>query len=269
MISCIVFFYCVQYYQLPFFPGHRFLVIDSPTIKKPGFQKNIHVSHSHKDIKYDYLYPPDPMSLTSVFCLDSVVHQVTSVMKVAHLTAIDAQFIVVANPGSLEASIQSGFYSKEYWLGRYKALTVYEQKRFGSGNRLFEHIKDKTLLLFDRSFPFRRGQNGKWKVENSIVKRECGPGWYFLGNAMWFGNSFSPGDVRRDYTYDSGYFMFKDSAKPKMMIWVWLYPDLEEIYGVRELRLCLISTYRVMGLTYITYVPESKILKRSVLIDET
>jgi hypothetical protein len=263
-----VFMYCVQYYALPFFPRQRFLVIDVITTRKPGFQRGLHCSSSHKDIKYDYLYPPDPMGLTSCYCLDTVTQSVTSAMGVPHRTAVEAQFILVANAGSLESSIHSGFFTKEYWTVRYNSMSKHEQSRFGSIDRLLLHIRQKTVLFFERSFPYRRGHMTAWRVENSVVKRDFGPGWYFTDHAMWYGHSYSPGDCRDDYQYDSGYFIFRDTVKPKNILYAILKPVLEEIYGTKHLKLFLVSSYRVSHSIYLTYVPEVKILKRSVLIDD-
>jgi len=85
---------------------------------------------------------------------------------------------------------------------------------------------------------------------------------------MWYGNSFSPGDLRTDYTYDSGYFIFKDSTKPRNIVFVGLFSVLQDIYGVPNLKLCLVSVYKVGIITYLTYAPEVKILKKSILIDD-
>jgi len=162
--------YCVKYYELPSYPGQRFLVIDVPTVTKPGYNDGLFVSKSHKNIVYEFNYPFTVMSLVSCHCLDFTAQQITSVMKVVHLPPVKAQYIVASSGSSLESAISSGFFSLRYWTIRFASLDKREQSKYNAPDKLLEYIKKKTLLLFDRSFPFRVNTGSSVRVEKKCIE---------------------------------------------------------------------------------------------------
>jgi len=264
--SLYVFFYCAQYYQLPLFPGHRFLVVDVPTFVKPGFPRGPHVSVSHKDINYYHWYPPEIMAIESAFSLDYVATSIMSTMKIKVKGPLDSQFIIVSNFASLDAAIKSGFFSKEYWENKRERMLKSDRVKYGKISTLLNTIKQKTLLFLERTFPFRRGSSSRWHVEDEWLRRDSGPGFYFFSTSMWYGAPYVNSEVRDDYTFDSGHFIFKDSSKPRHVQYVQLQEYLKDIYSMNIMKVCLVAVYKSNGACFQVYAPESKILRKTILL---
>lgn len=261
-----VFFYCVKYYTLPMFPFQKFLVIDVPLVKKPGFCDSLFFSSSDPEMTVDIDFPTSPMKLSTVYPLDPAMSNIASVLRIKSADILKSQYIAVSNTAALTTAVVSGFFSFHKVSQIYYSLDIVEQKRFGSVGSLETYLRDKTLLFFERTFPFRQGDL-KWRMRGVYFRKDVGPGWYDDINSSWMGVNNSV-KYLTDYEFHNSFFFVKLKGKPPLVHFLKLTAILIPVFNSTTLKVLLVSTVLAQGQRMGIYMPEQNVSRKNILIEE-
>jgi hypothetical protein len=263
------FFYCVQYYQLPFMAKQRYVVWDIPAQKKPGIYRNDVCSTNIRHFltkKWDKTHRVTHMVIDSFFPLDNVTDRLLTTYGYKKKEMILAQYLVASTMVGLEVALVKGFFSKEFWKkkkedydklieicknehshirknGHCKFLYKIKYLMEMTVEQIINIMQEKTLLFTERTFPFRvKNKLKKVSYKHKRFVREYGSGNYFLELSMYRGNDRLGHYVATDYELLSGKFVLVHT-RPEIVKYIRLRAEHKLMYNKEIVKVFLLSTY--------------------------
>jgi len=250
-----LYFYCHSYYSLPAFPGQRYVIVDLPENMPPYPRlRYVGVSSTEK-IKVKHVKVKTPAFVCSkYYALDDLSKQIMDkVGAKASEDFMDAQFIVFSKISSIQTAILRTIYTIPY-------LTTYikMKKLQYTPVHLLEKIKNKTVYLPRKNFPFRESVKiGDMTVTDGFVYWHYGANDYRFSDGYVRGtNEIGNASIISDYAYLNGYIVIRH-ARPEIVKSIKLKDEHRAMSDTRIVPVLLINVKEIEKVRYGHYILSS------------
>lgn len=162
-----IFLFCQKYYKLPMFKEQKYVVWDIDSHIYPGLKMLSNMSVSM--YAYDEYSPISTLwkkehSLKMVipnsgFPLDAQMHQIMINYNIPVLPIVQAQYLLASSEFGINSAFRLGVYTEDYWIKKMKRQG--EELKYKAAVSLVNKMKDKTMLFYHHTFPFRSKRAGK------------------------------------------------------------------------------------------------------------